>query len=103
VGGGYQAPVGSSAYDSIRREASGVFQPFQSVECAQRGQDSKACGSVRSRPLVDTKRDYASSNDKNVQGVCAQRFVTIPVDEFRTSYTHHELGCTLQRVEMEKC
>jgi len=34
---------------------------------------------------------------------CAQRFVTIPVDEFRTSYTHHELGCTLQRVEMEKC
>jgi hypothetical protein len=34
---------------------------------------------------------------------CAWRFVTIPVDEFRTSYTHHELGCTLQRVEMEKC
>jgi hypothetical protein len=33
---------------------------------------------------------------------CARRFVTIPVDEFRTSYTHHELGCTLQRVEMEK-
>jgi len=34
---------------------------------------------------------------------CARRFATIPVDEFRTSYTHHELGCTLQRVEMEKC
>jgi len=34
---------------------------------------------------------------------CARRFVTIPVDEFRTSYTHQELGCTLQRVEMEKC
>jgi hypothetical protein len=34
---------------------------------------------------------------------CARRFVTIPVDEFPTSYTHHELGCTLQRVEMEKC
>jgi len=34
---------------------------------------------------------------------CARRFVTIHVDEFRTSYTHHELGCTLQRVEMEKC
>jgi len=33
---------------------------------------------------------------------CARRFVTIPIDEFRTSYTHHELGCTLQRVEMEK-
>jgi len=34
---------------------------------------------------------------------CARRFVTIPVDEFRTSYTHHELGCILQKVEMEKC
>jgi len=34
---------------------------------------------------------------------CARRFVTIPIDEFRTSYTHHELGCTLQRVEMQKC
>jgi len=33
---------------------------------------------------------------------CARRFVTIPVDEFRTSCTHHELGCTLQRVDMEK-
>jgi len=34
---------------------------------------------------------------------CARRFVTIPVYEFRTSYTYHELGCTLQRVEIEKC
>jgi len=33
---------------------------------------------------------------------CAWRFVTTLIDEFRTSYTHHELGCTLQRVEMEK-
>jgi hypothetical protein len=33
---------------------------------------------------------------------CARRFVTIPVDEFRTSFAHHELGCTLQRVEMQK-
>jgi len=34
---------------------------------------------------------------------CAHCFVTIPVDKFRTSYTRHELGCTLQRVEKEKC
>jgi len=34
---------------------------------------------------------------------CAWRFVPIPVDEFRTSYTHHELGYTLQRVELETC
>jgi hypothetical protein len=34
---------------------------------------------------------------------CARRFVTIPIHEFRTFYTHHELGCTLQSLEMEKC
>jgi len=34
---------------------------------------------------------------------CARRIVTMPVDEFRTMYTHHEPGCALQRVEMEKC
>jgi len=34
---------------------------------------------------------------------CARRFASIPIDEFQTSYTHHELRCTLQRVEMEKC
>jgi hypothetical protein len=33
----------------------------------------------------------------------ARRFVTIPIDMFRTSYKHHELGYTLERVEMEKC
>jgi hypothetical protein len=34
---------------------------------------------------------------------CARRFFTIPIDEFRASYTHHELRCTLQSVEIEKC
>jgi hypothetical protein len=34
---------------------------------------------------------------------CARRFATIPVDGFRTSSTHHELGCTLQRAEVEEC
>jgi len=34
---------------------------------------------------------------------CARRFAEIPADEIRMSYTHHELGCTLQRVEMETC
>jgi len=34
---------------------------------------------------------------------CARRFVTIPVGEFRTLYTHHELGCLLQRVEVGMC
>jgi len=43
-----------------------------------------------------------SAVNKNVQGV-RRRFVTIPIDEFRKSPIHDELGCTLQRVEMEKC
>jgi len=34
---------------------------------------------------------------------CTHRFVTILVDDFQTTCMHHELGCTLQRVEMEKC
>jgi len=34
---------------------------------------------------------------------CARRFVTFPIDEFRTSCIDHELGCTLQTLEMEKC
>jgi hypothetical protein len=34
---------------------------------------------------------------------CARRFFTIPIDEFRASYIHHELRCTLQSVEIEKC
>jgi len=34
---------------------------------------------------------------------CARRFATIPIDEFRTWYTHHELGRTIQRVKMETC
>jgi hypothetical protein len=34
---------------------------------------------------------------------CARRFVAVSIVEFRTSYTHHELGCILQKVEMEKC
>ena len=33
----------------------------------------------------------------------ARRFVTIHVDEFRTSYIQYGLGCPLQRDEMEKC
>jgi len=34
---------------------------------------------------------------------CARRLVTVTVDEFGASYTHHELWCTLHRGEMEKC
>jgi len=58
-----------------------------------------ACGAGRwmtqkGCPPAPTTRAYKE---------CTRRLVTIPVDEFRTSYTHHELGCTLQSVQIEKC
>jgi len=31
-----------------------------------------------------------------------QCLVPVRIDEFRTSYVHHELGCTIQKVEMER-
>jgi len=34
---------------------------------------------------------------------CAHRLVTLPIDGYRNSYLHHELRCTLQSAEMEKC
>jgi hypothetical protein len=52
--------------------------------------------------MEDPKRTTPAPTTR-VYKECARRFVTIPIDEFRASYTHHELGCTLQRVEMEKC
>jgi len=50
-----------------------------------------------------TQKGTTPAPTTRVYKECARRFVTIPVDEFGTSYTHHELGCTLQRVEIEKC
>jgi len=34
---------------------------------------------------------------------CAYLFIPFPIDEFRTSYVHHELRCAFQRIELEKC
>ena len=70
MGGVYKASVGSSAYESILWEAAGVRELFQSVERPEGGCESEARGSIRSRALEDPKRVYASSNYKNVQGVC---------------------------------
>ena len=50
-----------------------------------------------------TQKGTTPAPTTRVYKECARGFVTIPVDEFRTSYTHHDLGCTLQSVELEKC
>jgi len=70
VGAVYQASVGSSAYESIRVEAAGICELFQSVERPQRGSKSEAGSSIRGRALGAQERHYASSIDENVQGVC---------------------------------
>jgi len=49
-----------------------------------------------------TQKGCTPAPTTRVYKECTRRFVTIPVDELRTTYTHHELGCTLQRVEMER-
>jgi len=51
---------------------------------------------------LQKKRSTPASSTRTYN-LCARRFLTIPVDEFRTSCTHHALGCILQKVEMEKC
>jgi hypothetical protein len=50
-----------------------------------------------------TKKGYTPAPTTRTYKDSARRFVTIPLDEFRTLHTHHELGCTFQRVEIEKC
>jgi hypothetical protein len=50
-----------------------------------------------------TQKGCTPASTTRVYKEFARSIVTIPVDEFRTSYTHHELGCTLQRMEVEKC
>jgi hypothetical protein len=51
----------------------------------------------------NTQKGTSPDPTMRVYKDCARRFVMIRVEEFRMSYTHHELGCTLQRVKMEKC
>jgi inner membrane protease subunit 2 len=101
VGGVSKAPVGSSATDLVLWEIGSVRQLFQCVGRPQRGRESEARNSVWSRALDDPKRVYTAPSTRAYKK-CAHRFVTIPIDEFLTSYMHHELGCTLPSVETEK-
>jgi len=102
MGGVYQAPVGSSAYESIRWEAAGVREFFNQPSALKEDQSQRLVEAYGARRWK-TKKGCTPAPTTRVYKECARRFVTIPVDEFRTLYTHHELGCTLQRVEMEKC
>lgn len=62
----YQAPVGSSAYESTLREAASICRLFQCVERLEGGQELKVRSRIRSRALDNPKRVYTRSNVENV-------------------------------------
>jgi hypothetical protein len=75
------------------------FNQFSALKEDQSQKLVVACGAGRWAPKKGTTPAPTTRTYKD----CARRFATIPVDKFRTSYTIHELGCTLQRAEIEKC
>jgi len=79
-----------------------IRQLFQSVERPQGRREAEARRSIPIRALGvekgTTRAPTPRANEK-----CAPRFVTIPVNQYRASYVHHELGRTLQRIKKEKC
>jgi len=94
--------VGSSAYEPVRRKEACIHQLLQSVGCPQGSQESKARSSVRNRALGVQKGNIPAPSTRAYKEY-AHRFLTVPMDEFRTSCIHHELGCTLRRVVTGKC
>jgi len=61
--------VSSFANEFVLWEAACIRDLFQSLERLGGGRESKARSSFWGRALEDPKRNYASSNDKNMQGV----------------------------------
>jgi len=49
-----------------------------------------------------TQKGSIPAPSKRAHKECALPFEVIPVYKFRTTYLHHELGCTIQRGEIEK-
>lgn len=97
----HKAPLGSSAYQLLLWEAACIRQLFQRAERPQRGRESKARVAYGAERWA-SKKGTTPAPSTRAYKESARRFVTIPTDEFRTSYVYHELMCTLQRVEMEK-
>ena len=98
----YKTPVGSSAYESIQWKQRAFANFFNQLSALKENQSERLVVTYGAGRWMTQKGTTPAPTTRTYKE-CARRFVTIPVDEFRTSYTHHELWCTLQRVEMEKC
>jgi len=97
----YKAPVvrlRMNLYAGKQRAFANFFNQLGTLEEDERQRLVVAYGAGRWAP----KKETTSSPTTRVYKECPRRFVTTSEDEFRTSYTHHELGCTLQGVEIEK-
>jgi len=98
----YKTPVGSSAYESIQWKQRAFANFFNELSALKEDESQRlvlAYGAGRWK----TQKGTTPAPTTRMYNGCARRFATIPVDGFRTSSTHHELGCTLQRAEVEKC
>jgi hypothetical protein len=102
VGGVYKAPVASFANEFVLWEAAGVREFFNELSALKEDENQRLVVAYGAGHWK-TQKGCTPAPTTRAYKEYARRLVTIPVDEFRTSYTHHELGCTLQRVEMEKC
>jgi len=98
----YKTPVGSSAYESIQWKQRAFANFFNELSALKEDESQRlvvAYGAGRWK----TQKGTTPAPTTRMYNGCARSFATIPVDGFRTSSTHHELGCTLQRAEVEKC
>ena len=102
MGGVYQPPWGRlrmNLYGGRQRAFANFLNELSALKEEESQRLVVAYGAGRWVP----KKGTTPAPTTRMYKECARRFVTIPIAECRTSYTHHEQGLTLQRVEMEKC
>lgn len=85
-------------YGGKKRSFDGFFKELEDMRVDKSRRMVVAYGAGRS---VATKGSTPAPSTRAFNE-CKKCFTTIPVDEFRTTYTHHEFGCVLARVEKRR-
>jgi hypothetical protein len=80
-----------------------AFANFLNELSALKGDESQRLVVAYGAGRWGSKKESTPAATPRTYPECARRFVTVPIDEFRASFIHQELRCTLQRVEMQKC
>jgi len=91
------APLRVNLYCGKRRALANFFNQLSALKEHKSQRLVVAYGARR----WASKKRCAPSPTTRAYKECAYRFVTIPIDEFRTTNTHHQLGCKRQRLEMK--